>query len=159
MKQGCPRCRKFAVLVAESVGLFSAQGKKEKEGKKNVCVFCCFSFLPSLWAVIEKGGGSKQQTVRRFVAVLNSLYLTVIKRRAPILGRNDRKVSLTCTRRISYPTLFAFLCAFFLPPGLETRGALAVAEHRGFDVSFGSRWKNRHTWRVSRMYTRYRPIS
>lgn len=136
------------------------QGKKKNPRLSLLLLF----ISPFTVGRYRKRGGSKQQTVRGFVAALNSLRLTVIKRRAPISGRNDRKVSLMCTRRISYPTLFAFLPAFFLPPGLETRGALAVAEHRGFDVSFSSRWgkkkkKNRHAWRISQMYTRYMPIS
>lgn len=130
----------------------------QKEKKKRLCLLLFF-ISPFTVGRYRKRGGSKQQTVRGFAAVLYSLCLTVIKRRAPISGRNDRKVSLMCTRRTSYPSLFAFLRAFFLPPGLETRGALAVAEHRGFDVSFSSRWKNRHARRISQMYTRYMPIS
>lgn len=98
MKQERPPCRKFAVLVAESVGLLSVQGKKEK--KKRLCLLLLF-ISPFTVGRYRKRGGSKQQTVRGFVAVLNSLRLTVIKRRAPVLGRNDRKVSLMCTRRIS----------------------------------------------------------
>lgn len=145
-RPACAKCR----------SVFCARKKRRR--KKRLCLLLLF-ISPFTVGCYRKRGGLKQQTVRGFVAVLNSLCLTVIKRRTPVLGRNDRKVSLMCTRCISCLTLFAFLCAFFLPPGLETRAASAAAQHRGFDVSFSSRWKNRHTWRISQMYTRYMPIS